>query len=153
TFRFVAEWKSGASQVLDRTTIRLGRKDVCQIQLNDPAVSLIHAELERRPDGVWISDESTGAGVYINGSRIGKQEWRDGDVIKIGRFEMAVRFSEQACTLGITEPVPKAQATPEALPAYRGVVSAPAARSAGEEKPSAAVAALPKWMQAKAPIW
>src|SRR2546421_11397259 len=56
-FHFIAEWKSGAEapQVLDRTTIRLGRKDICQVQLNDPAVSLIHAELERRPDGVWIT--------------------------------------------------------------------------------------------------
>src|SRR5229473_8313611 len=45
-FRFVAERKGGegGSQVVEQETVLLGRKSICHIQLNDPAVSPVHAE-------------------------------------------------------------------------------------------------------------
>jgi hypothetical protein len=46
------------------------------------------------------------------------------------------------------------QAPPTGVPEnYREVVVAPPHPEGGQAKPSAAIAALPRWMQAKAPIW
>src|SRR6266571_2186561 len=62
-FYFVADWTAsdGAVQVIEQSKITLGRKNICQIQLNEPAISPVHAEIERGPDGIWITDQSSGA--------------------------------------------------------------------------------------------
>jgi len=155
-FRFVAELKGaeGGSQVVEQEAVLIGRKSTCAIQLNDPAVSSVHAELEHHPDGVWITDESSGSGVYVNGQRVVYQQLRNGDVVTIRPFEITISLTEEMCSLRIQDrTVESQQPLPESLPGnYRDVVVAPA-RAQGEAKPSTALAALPHWMQAKAPIW
>ena len=49
-FRFVAERKGGegGAQVIEQTTILVGRKNPCQVQLNEPLVAPVHAELAYR---------------------------------------------------------------------------------------------------------
>jgi thioredoxin reductase (NADPH) len=154
-FRFVLEWKGeeGGSQVIEQDAVLIGRKSICPIKLNDPAVAAVHAELERRPDGVWITDRSSGAGVYVNGQRVVQQQLQHGDVVGIQPFEMSISLTEEMCFLGILDRTVELEAPPKNLPGnYRDVVVAPP-REAGQAKPSAAIAALPRWMQAKAPIW
>jgi pSer/pThr/pTyr-binding forkhead associated (FHA) protein len=87
-FHFIAERKGveGASQVIEQPSILLGRKSICQVQLNDPAVAAVHAEIERRSDGVWITDHSSGAGVYVNGTRVVSQQLHHGDTVIIRPF-------------------------------------------------------------------
>ncbi len=153
-FRFVAEHKGGegGAQVIERTAILLGRKSTCHVQLNDPAISPVHAEIERRPEGVWITDRSSDAGVHVNGQRIVSQQLRHADVVSMRPFEITIGLTDEICILGISELVEESQAT-ENLPShYRDVVT-PQHGGAGEAKPSSAIAALPVWMQAKAPIW
>jgi putative YpdA family bacillithiol system oxidoreductase len=155
-FRFVAERKGveGGSQVVEQESVLLGRKSICQIQLNDPAVAAVHAELEHRGDGVWITDESSGAGVYVNDQRVVQQQLLHGDVVAIRPFEITISLNEEMCCLEIQDCTVESQPAPENLPGnYRGVVVAPPHAEAGQAKPSAALAALPHWMQAKAPIW
>lgn len=157
-FRFVAVRKDAQSlpQIIDQSTVILGRKTFCQIQLNDPEVAPTHAELERRPDGVWIADRSSGAGVYVNGQRVLKQQLQDGDVVLIRPFEIRVALTGEKCVLEIWDHSREAQTGPKRVPGtYRDVVAAPPSKrpEAGAAKPSAAIAALPAWMQAKAPIW
>lgn len=155
-FRFVAELKGaeGGSQVVAQDTVLLGRKSTCSIQLNDPAVAAVHAELEHHPDGVWITDESSGSGVYVNGQRVVYQQLRNGDVVTIRPFEIAISLTEEMCSLRIQDRTEESQPPPKNLPGnYRDVVVAPARAEGGQAKPSTALAALPHWMQAKAPIW
>ncbi|HTC34597.1 MAG TPA: NAD(P)-binding domain-containing protein [Bryobacteraceae bacterium] len=154
-FRFVAQQGvgEGGSQIVEHETVLLGRKSICPIQLNDPAVAAVHAQLEHREDGVWITDESSGAGVYVNGQRVVTQQLHHGDVVTIQPFELTVSLTEEMCFLGIRDHTSEAQEAPKQIPGqYREVVVAPP-REAGQAKPSAAIAALPRWMQAKAPIW
>jgi thioredoxin reductase (NADPH) len=152
-FRFVASGAGGA-QVIEQNAVLVGRKSVCAIQLNDPAVAAMHAELERRPDGsVWIKDQSHGAGVYVNGQRIVEQELHHGDVVGIKPFEILISLSGEICQLEIHDFTADLQPATENVPEeYKNVVTAPA-REAGQAKPSAAISAMPRWMQAKAPIW
>jgi thioredoxin reductase (NADPH) len=155
-FRFVAEWKGGegSPQVVELDTIFLGRKSICSVQLNDPAVAAVHAELDHRADGIWITDESSGAGVYVNGQRAVQRQLQHGDVVTIRPFEITISLSDEICSLGIQDCTVEAQPAPENVPGeYREVVVAPPHAEAGQAKPSAAISALPRWMQAKAPIW
>jgi thioredoxin reductase (NADPH) len=155
-FRFVAERAGGegGSQVVEQETVLLGRKSICPIQLNDPAVAAVHAELEHRPDGVWITDQSTGEGVYVNGQRVVEQQLRQGDVVTIRPFEITISLTDEMCLLGIQDPTVETLPPTESLPEnYREVVVAPLRADVGQAKPSSAIAALPHWMQAKAPIW
>src|SRR5713101_7683600 len=94
-FRFIAVQKAGegASRVIEQTTILLGRKSICQVQLNEPAVSPVHAQIERRPEGVWITDESSEAGVYVNGQRVVAQQLRHGDLVSIRPFEIRITLA------------------------------------------------------------
>ena len=155
-FRFVAERKGGegAAQVIEQEIVLVGRKSVCPIQLNDPAVAAVHAELEHRPDGVWITDESSGAGVYVNGQRVVQQQLQPGDVVTIRPFEITISLTDEMCSLGIQDSAADSAPAPENIPGdYREVVVPPPHVEGGQAKPSASISALPHWMQAKAPIW
>ncbi len=155
-FRFVAERKGdeAGSQVIEQETVLLGRKNICQIQLNDPAVAGEHAELAHSPDGVWLTDQSSGAGVYVNGQRVVKQQLRHADVVTIRPFEITISLTDDMCLLGILDRSLDLQLAPKDVPGqYRDVVVAPPHAEVGQAKPSTAIAALPRWMRAKAPIW
>jgi len=151
-FHFVAE-RGDESQIIEQPTILLGRKSDCTIQLNDPAVDALHAELELRPDGIWITDESSGTGVHVNGRRVVEQQLRHGDTITIPPFEITVSISEEVCLLSIFDRTAEAAPVEDLPENYKGLVTAPAHPEGGTAKPSAAIAALPRWMQVKAPIW
>jgi thioredoxin reductase (NADPH) len=154
-FRFIADRTVGEEgvQLIERDTVLLGRKSICPIQLNDPAVDAVHAELEHRANGLWITDESSGAGVYVNGQRVVQQQLQDDDVVTIRPFEIRIKLTGEMCFLGIqdlTEEPPLDADLPES---YREVTAPPPRAEAGQANPSSAIAALPRWMQAKAPIW
>ncbi len=158
-FRFIAEWKAttGVAQILEKSKILLGRKNTCDIQLDEPAISRVHAEIERDATGIWISDKSGGGGVYINGRRVVRQQLRHGDTISIGFFEIKIGLSEEMCALEIQPYRKDAQIAGASIPAnYRKVVgdARPSiAPSITEVKPSAGIAARPVWIQDTAPIW
>jgi thioredoxin reductase (NADPH) len=152
-FRFVVEWKGveGSVQVFQRSTLLLGRHNSCHIQLNEPAVAAVHAELEHRPDGIWITDRSADAGIHVNGLRVVKQQLQDGDRIRIRPFEIEVGVSEEMCMLTLQqikdEPVSQQFKISKT---YEKVIPK---KPAGEAKPGDAIAARPEFIQDKAPIW
>jgi thioredoxin reductase (NADPH) len=155
-FRFATTWGAteGGSQIVEQETVLLGRKSICHIQLNDPAVAAVHAELEHRTDSVWITDRSSGAGVYVNGQRVVRQQLHNGDVVIIRPYHLTVSLDEDVCLLGIQDQTVEAQEPQTHLPEnYREVAAAPARNEQGQAKPSGTIAARPHWMQAKAPIW
>ena len=158
-FRFIAEWKAttGVAQIFEKSKILLGRKNTCDIQLDEPAISRVHAEIERDASGIWISDKSGGGGVYINARRVVRQQLRHGDTITIGFFEIKIGLSEEMCALEIQPYRKDSQILGASIPAnYRKFVGDPRPSntpSITEIKPSAGIAARPVWVQDTAPIW
>ncbi|HZU95647.1 MAG TPA: FHA domain-containing protein [Planctomycetota bacterium] len=77
---------------LDRPQMRIGRSPENEIQLDLQVVSRHHASFEQRgPNEYAIRDLGTINGTWLNGARIeGVQPVKDGDVIQIGAFTLAV---------------------------------------------------------------
>lgn len=149
SFRFVVEKavdQAGGqreAQVFPQNKILLGRKSLCQVHLNSPGVSPVHAELELTSDGLWLTDQSSGAGVHVNGQRVLRQRLADKDRIAIRPYLIAVTLKPEMCLLRILrlDAVEAAPGSPLALPAK------------GPSRPSDSIAALPDWQQEKAPIY
>lgn len=73
----------GVSYLLtDRT--RIGRLGENEIQVSDPNVSRIHAEVIREVDGFTIYDRGSKNGVEVNSQAVAEQKLKAGDLINIG---------------------------------------------------------------------
>jgi serine/threonine protein kinase len=76
---------AGQSISIRMKRMTIGRLRGSHIALGDPSVSRTHASLVRTRRGVYIEDEGSTLGTYVNNKRIvGPQELRSGDVISIG---------------------------------------------------------------------
>jgi len=86
---------------LSGSRITIGRRSDNHIQLDDPAVSGIHAILSLQPDPyldgqykVTVVDFNSTNGVFVNGEKINQHAIQAGDVIRIGHHEL--QFDEPA---------------------------------------------------------
>jgi two-component system, cell cycle response regulator len=77
--------ETGQMYNLSGRTTRLGRDPSCQIILDDPHVSRVHAEIVCT-DGkqIYIKDAGSTNGVFVNGKKVTEQSLSDGDKILIG---------------------------------------------------------------------
>lgn len=81
--------------VLDKARVTIGRRRGNDIQLDDPAVSAVHAVLllvpspylENYPE-VLLEDAGSTNGTLVNGARIQRQRLRHGDTIRLGHHEL-----------------------------------------------------------------
>jgi ABC transport system ATP-binding/permease protein len=65
--------------------MRIGRRPGNDIIVADLGVSKQHAELRRSPAGRYlIIDLGSHNGTYVNGTRVSRQELKEGDIIVIG---------------------------------------------------------------------
>jgi hypothetical protein len=65
--------------------MRIGRHPSNDIVVSDLGVSKQHAELRRTPAGRFsIIDLGSHHGTYVNGTRVSRQELKEGDIIAIG---------------------------------------------------------------------
>ena len=78
----------------DPTTI--GRDPVASIFLNDQTVSRDHAEILVSGDVVLLRDRGSLNGTYVNGLIVDEAELRDGDVVQIGTFQLALKKGARA---------------------------------------------------------
>ncbi|HZI08024.1 MAG TPA: FHA domain-containing protein, partial [Archangium sp.] len=75
-----------------RDEITIGRQEGNTIRLTERNVSRRHARLVRQNGHVLVEDLGSYNGVRINGERIqGQTEIRDGDLIQIGDYDLAVQ--------------------------------------------------------------
>lgn len=78
---------------LQRGTTRLGRRPDSDIRMDDPTVSGAHAQIVWIYDPPYIQDLGSTNGTFVNGVRVGRQELRDGDVIRLGRQDLTFRWT------------------------------------------------------------
>ena len=93
--------------------ITIGRSPECDIHINDPGLSRIHARLVPGEDGVHLEDLNSTNGTFLNDRRVIKERARLGD--EIGFDKLRFRLSGAAAA---QEPV-HIQAT-KAAPTPRG---------------------------------
>lgn len=66
-----------------------GRGTSCDVQLYDLEVSRQHFAIELRHDAhVWLVDQQSHNGTYVNGKRVREFQLQTGDTIRIGQTEM-----------------------------------------------------------------
>ncbi len=87
---------AGARYLIDADVTTAGRHPRCDIFLDDITVSRHHARFTRRDGLVWVSDENSLNGTYVNRALIEEPvALRRGDEVQIGKFRM-VFFSGPA---------------------------------------------------------
>jgi len=82
--------REGDEQVLDSAPLTLGRDEQSDLPLDrDEYVSVQHARVESRQDGVWIQDLGSTNGTFVNGDRLTKPRLlKPGDVIRVGQTDL-----------------------------------------------------------------
>lgn len=88
-----AESERGARDV--GSVMRVGRSPGCDLVLDDPCVSRLHALLTRNPDGSAILDDCSRNGIFVDGRRVGRRKRiSEGAILQIGRIRCVWRAGE-----------------------------------------------------------
>ncbi len=75
----------GSRYVLESNAItEIGRTDDCQVFNQDPSVSRLHARLDLRADGFYVTDLASTNGTYVNNAKIKECRLEDGDSVRVG---------------------------------------------------------------------
>src|SRR5207244_3199071 len=74
--------------------VRLGRGSSGPSSFKDPHVSRDHCELLYEDGKVVLSDIGSASGTWVNGERITQQELKPGDLILIGRTQLAFQWTD-----------------------------------------------------------
>lgn len=86
--------RAGEKLGLGGSGIRIGREStICEIVLENPKVSRLHAEVVSIDGKVLLIDRNSSNGTYVNDHKIDKRFLQDGDIIYFGgRNAVAVAF-------------------------------------------------------------
>ena len=83
-----------------RDEITVGREDGNTIRLTERNVSRRHARFLKNAGAIFVEDLRSYNGIKVNGDRIeGKVEIRDGDLVQIGDFDLALQGEQPSATL------------------------------------------------------
>ena len=82
-------FSDGQKRGLDARTLTIGRGQDNDVPLDDDFASARHARIEPRRDGVWVTDDGSTNGTFVNGARLSKpRKLKPGDVIRIGNTDL-----------------------------------------------------------------
>lgn len=93
---------------LDDAALVIGRRPDIDIPISDPAVSGVHAKVQRIGKSYLIQDLNSTNGVHIGGRKIKQQVLKDGDIVVIG--EHALKFVEAEAAAVASKTAPKSRA-------------------------------------------
>lgn len=117
---FLIEWltgpQPGTTRVEDESLL-IGRGTNAGLRLDDGAVALEHARIERVRSGYRLMDLGSVTGTYLNGKAVQSAALSDGDVIDAGSSRLRVRWSAPAEPLTLEVRPISATAEAEGLPA------------------------------------
>jgi hypothetical protein len=78
------DWDGGQSELV------IGRHLDCDVVLDDPTVSRMHARLVFRHERWVLQDLASTNGTHVNGVRVGRCELRPGDRVALGTARMRI---------------------------------------------------------------
>lgn len=86
--------RAGERYGLGGSGIRIGRESrICEIVLDNPKVSRLHAEVVSLDGRVLLIDRNSSNGTYVNDQKVDRRFLKDGDIIYFGgRNAIAVAF-------------------------------------------------------------
>jgi FHA domain len=86
--------RPGAEHTLNSAPLTIGRSADNDIELpGDDYASSHHARVEPRRDGVWVVDEGSTNGTFVNGIRLDRpHRLTTGDVVRVGETDL--RFEQ-----------------------------------------------------------
>ncbi len=84
------ELSEGEARELDSRPLTIGRGSRSDVRLQgDRFASAVHARVEPRGDGVWLVDEGSTNGTFVNGIRLdGPYRLSPGDVVRVGETDL-----------------------------------------------------------------
>ncbi len=82
--------EEGAGFELDSAALTIGRGGQNDIRLDgDEFASARHARFEPRRDGVWVQDQGSTNGTYLNGTKLTRpRRLTVGDVVRVGETDL-----------------------------------------------------------------
>ena len=80
--------RAGEQFAIDGTRMTIGRAPQSDVFLDDITVSRDHALLERRDDGLYLTDRASLNGTYVNRHRVETVRLADGDELQIGKYRL-----------------------------------------------------------------
>ena len=80
--------RAGEQFAINADRMAIGRAPSAEVFLVDITVSREHAVLERRDDGLHLSDSGSLNGTYVNRQRIESVRLADGDEVQIGKYRL-----------------------------------------------------------------
>ena len=125
-------WSEGQSQQLplSGTRLTIGRGEQADLCLSDPGLSRIHASVNRDSQRVWVLDEGSTNGTFVNGQRVtaSGMPLKDGDQISLGdttkiKVSLGIQQTAKATATNQVAAEPTAQAT-SALPVVQLTIAA-----------------------------
>jgi len=84
---------SSTGWTLNKDRLMVGRDPSADVHIDDPTVSMHHADFVRRDSGWAIVDAGSINGTRVNGDMVHDRSLRGGDRIKIGNHELVLRMS------------------------------------------------------------
>ncbi len=88
---------AGAAQAIEPSSrsTTLGRDETCDVVLDSPAVSRVHARIEWGPAGALLMDLESTNGTFVDGERVASSMLNHGAIVRIGSAVFrAVRLTE-----------------------------------------------------------
>ena len=73
--------------------VRVGRNDEGELVLDETGVSWDHAEIRLRGDELWLIDQGSTNGTYVNDERAHNARLKGGDVLRFGKKGPVMRFA------------------------------------------------------------
>ncbi len=93
----------GQRITVDPDPMKLGRDTDCDIVLPDDEAALVHAQIEHRPEGLFIRDLGSMNKLIVNKREVQESRLKHGDTVEIGRTRFLVQAVVQAEVQGLEE--------------------------------------------------
>jgi pSer/pThr/pTyr-binding forkhead associated (FHA) protein len=103
-----ARWvlRTARGEFVLTSSVVLGRGAGCDLQVDDDSVSRRHAFLRVEREAVWVEDQSSRNGTWVNGARITEpQRLAHGDKIGVGTCEFQLCAAAALDGSRVTQPV------------------------------------------------
>ena len=98
------EFLNGPSQSMFKPVHRvlslIGSASGCKFRLTDSSVSRFHGSLLQTPAGLWVVDLLGQKGITVNDVPVRSSRLVDGDIVRIGRYQIRIRLSQSCSRTG-----------------------------------------------------